>query len=232
MVEWNSFAGVRRMFTELGINVVVWDKPGCGASEGEFDINQPVASSADEVVTAVHALRAQGIEGSQRMGLWGSSRAGWIAPAGDPGGAIPSASGSPSAASTTRRTPATCSRGTLPIEGPLRRGDGTLGERMAAEHRHRSARRQLRGVRRSGCRDERGSVLPVHGVGGASTEESFRTLQAQFESGVYNYDPVSRLAVYVPEFPELLSSLDIPVLALFGELDTNVDWRQTAALYG
>ena len=70
------------------------------------------------------------------------------------------------------------------------------------------------------------------GWGEPSTEESFRTLQAQFESGVYNYDPVSRLAVYVPEFPELLSSLDIPVLALFGELDTNVDWRQTAALYG
>lgn len=47
---------------------------------GEFDINQPVDSSAEEVVSAIHALRKKKEGGSERIGLWGVSRAGWIAP--------------------------------------------------------------------------------------------------------------------------------------------------------
>lgn len=37
--------------------------------------------------------------------------------------------------------------------------------------------------------------------------------------------------IYVPDFEALLSRLDVPVLALFGERDTSVDWRSAAALY-
>ena len=37
--------------------------------------------------------------------------------------------------------------------------------------------------------------------------------------------------IYVPGFRELLRRLDVPVLALFGEQDRNVDWRKTRALY-
>jgi hypothetical protein len=35
--------------------------------------------------------------------------------------------------------------------------------------------------------------------------------------------------VYVPGFRDLLGRLDVPVLALFGEKDRNVDWRKTRA---
>lgn len=44
-------------------------------------------------------------------------------------------------------------------------------------------------------------------------------------------DEESGLMVYVENFESLLEGLDIPVLALFGELDMNVDWRQTKTLY-
>ena len=37
--------------------------------------------------------------------------------------------------------------------------------------------------------------------------------------------------IYVPGFRDLLGRLDMPVLALFGEKDRNVDWRKTRALY-
>ena len=75
---WNL--DLRSHFGRLGINVLVWDKPGCGRSEGEFDIDQPVASSAAEVVAAVRVLKEREIPGSEMVGLWGISRAGWIAP--------------------------------------------------------------------------------------------------------------------------------------------------------
>ena len=37
--------------------------------------------------------------------------------------------------------------------------------------------------------------------------------------------------VHVPGFDGILTGLDIQVLALFGEKDTNLDWRRTKALY-
>jgi uncharacterized protein len=80
VVEQNWYSDLRSNFARIGISVLVWDKPGCGQSGGEFDINQPVESSAEEVVAAVHALQAREVMGGQRIGLWGISRAGWIAP--------------------------------------------------------------------------------------------------------------------------------------------------------
>lgn len=46
--------------------------------------------------------------------------------------------------------------------------------------------------------------------------------------------PIDRetgLALYIQDFPTLLSRLDVDVLALFGEKDRHVDWRKTRALY-
>jgi len=37
--------------------------------------------------------------------------------------------------------------------------------------------------------------------------------------------------IYVPNFEHMLARLNIPVLAIFGEKDCNVNWRSTVALY-
>ena len=44
-------------------------------------------------------------------------------------------------------------------------------------------------------------------------------------------DEETGLQLYVKDFDAILSNIDCPVLALFGEKDRNVDWRKTKALY-
>jgi hypothetical protein len=55
--------------------------------------------------------------------------------------------------------------------------------------------------------------------------------QRLFRSGAFKVDDETGLMIYVPGFRNLLGRLDMPVLALFGEKDGNVDWRKTRALY-
>ena len=55
--------------------------------------------------------------------------------------------------------------------------------------------------------------------------------QRRFRSGEFKVDAQTGLMIYVPGFRDLLSRLNIPVLALFGEKDRNVDWRKTRTLY-
>ncbi|MEL6134309.1 MAG: alpha/beta hydrolase, partial [Bacteroidota bacterium] len=76
--EWNYT--LRTTLNQLGIATFAYDKAGCGDSEGEFDYNQTVENSGDELVAAVQALQTQQAPGSQNIGLWGISRAGWICP--------------------------------------------------------------------------------------------------------------------------------------------------------
>lgn len=48
-----SYYDLRSRFTQLGISTLIWDRPGCGESKGTFDADQPVASSATEVLDAI-----------------------------------------------------------------------------------------------------------------------------------------------------------------------------------
>jgi uncharacterized protein len=71
---------LRQFFTRLGFACLVWDKKGCGKSEGVYDHNQSVESSALEAVAAIEEFRHKGISNSKQIGLWGISRGGWICP--------------------------------------------------------------------------------------------------------------------------------------------------------
>lgn len=53
VVAGNGYSELRSNFAKLGIAVCLWDKPGCGQSEGEFDIGQTAQSSADEALAAI-----------------------------------------------------------------------------------------------------------------------------------------------------------------------------------
>jgi hypothetical protein len=54
-------------------------RPGA-QSEGTYDHNQSVQSGAREVLAAIGELKRRNVAGSDHIGLWGISRAGWICP--------------------------------------------------------------------------------------------------------------------------------------------------------
>lgn len=47
----------------------------------------------------------------------------------------------------------------------------------------------------------------------------------------YEFDKETLSVIRVPNFSGMLSALEVDVLALFGDRDTNVDWRKARALY-
>jgi hypothetical protein len=60
---------------------------------------------------------------------------------------------------------------------------------------------------------------------------AFLAEQKQFLSGTFQVDKTTGLMIYVPHFEQMLMQLNVPVLAIFGEKDRNVNWRNTVALY-
>lgn len=225
-----TYYDLRSRFTALGIATLIWDKPGCGQSEGVFDPNQPVESSAREVLDAIAALRVRGAPGSVRIGLWGISRAGWIAPlaiAQDPGIAFwISVSGTDATESfgymldSNFRIEGRTEQQIQSLMGEWRRGfeitrsGGAFADYLAATENLRA------------------DPFMIYLSGGAApSEASFLADQEKFRSGAFQVDEASGLMRYVPDFEAVLMRAHIPVLALFGERDTSVDWRSTSALY-
>ena len=73
------FPPVREHFLRRGIAVLCYDKPGVGGSSGDWR-RQNGYDRADEALAAVRFLRGHGAIDRARVGLWGISQGGWIAP--------------------------------------------------------------------------------------------------------------------------------------------------------
>lgn len=225
-----SWLDLRTRFTALGIATLIWDKPGCGQSEGVFDANQPVASSAQEVLDAVKQLRDRKLPGTEKIGLWGISRAGWIAPlaiARDPGIAFwISVSGTDDKESFPYLL-----ESNLRIEGRPEPEIAALlgGWRRGFEiTRTGGSFADYRAATDALWRDP----FMVYLTGGSGPDEAgFVAQQRQFLSGAFKVDERTGLMIYVPDFRQMLMGLNVPVLAIFGEKDSSVDWRATLALY-
>jgi hypothetical protein len=68
---------IAEWFAAAGVVALAYDKRGCGESSGEWE----TASFADLAADASAALDLlRGVDGVDRVGLWGSSQAGWILP--------------------------------------------------------------------------------------------------------------------------------------------------------
>jgi uncharacterized protein len=68
---------IAELFAAAGVIVLTYDKRGCGESSGEWE-KASFADLAADACAAVDVLR--GVDGVERVGLWGSSQAGWILP--------------------------------------------------------------------------------------------------------------------------------------------------------
>lgn len=228
---WNMYADLRSRFASLGIASATWDKPGEGRSEGPFDVNQPVASSAQEVLDAIAYLRSQKIPGADRIGLWGISRAGWIAPivlSQDPKIRFwISVSGV-----TAEDNYFYLLKSNLPYEGSTVEEAEELMEawkhgfelfRTGASYEdYNAATRKLRN-----------NAYLSRMSGAEPTRESYEREQAKLRSAVgpLPFERETGMSIYIQNFDAMLSKLNVAVLALFGEKDLNVDWRRTRAFY-
>ncbi|MES1196694.1 MAG: alpha/beta hydrolase, partial [Steroidobacter sp.] len=219
-----SYYDIRSHFTRLGIATLIWDKPGCGASEGIFDADQPVEGSATEVLDAIQQARTRKLPGSQKTGLWGISRAGWIAPL---------VIMQDSSIAFWISVSGTDDKENFPY---------LLESNLRIEGRTEDAIRLLSGewqhgfeiTSRGGTFEEylaatqhlRHDPFMIFMTGGKEEDRaSFLAEQKQFVSGTFKVDKATGLMIYVPRFQHMLSQLNIPVLALFGEKDRNVNWR-------
>jgi alpha-beta hydrolase superfamily lysophospholipase len=230
VVAGNWYHDFREKFTSWGVAVVIWDKPGCGDSEGEFDLNQPIESSSAEVTAAANLLRQQYFEPDLPFGLWSLSRGGWIAPL-----AIQNSSNlefwiSVSGPDAEENFKYLLEKN-LKFEGHskattellvsewqsafnIMSGDGNFEDYLES---HKNLRKDEFYIELTG--------------GGSYSHEAFLREQKKYSGGEYRVNPTTGLQIYVNNFSETLESLNIPVLGIFGELDTNIDWRKTRALY-
>ncbi|MEL6688588.1 MAG: alpha/beta hydrolase [Pseudomonadota bacterium] len=227
---WNMYGDLRPRFNALGFATATWDKPGQGQSSGTFDINQSVYDSAEEVIAAEDYLRQTGAPGSDNIGLWGVSRAGWIAPIAllqdDELNFWISVSGT-----TAEDNFAHLLLSNLPYE------DGTP-----------ELAQQLRAEWQAGCKafrtqepyesylqatsTLRANEYTLNMRGDWPNQAQYESQQASCRDGQCpRVDEDLCDYIFIEDFDTMLSQLDVDVLALFGERDLNINWRKVRALY-
>jgi alpha/beta superfamily hydrolase len=229
IVAGNWFSDIRSRFVELGLACLVWDKAGCGKTEGVFDYNQSVQNSASEVVAAITQARSKNIPGSGKVGLWGISRAGWICPLVIE--QIPIAFWISVSGTDDKENFGYLLEKNFLIEGrsksqtkklvkewqkgnEIARTGGSFEENLKATENLR-----------------KDSFYIFINGNSTPTKEGYLQWQKKFETGENITDKKTGLVIYIPEFEKLLSKIDCPVLALFGEKDLQVDWQKTRTLY-
>ena len=233
-VHGGSYSTLRRHFVEAGLTVVVWDKMGCGDSEGTFDANQPVESSAEEALAAIAKLKEMDVPGSEKIGLWGVSRGGWICPLLIQQYPIKfwiSVSGV-----DDKENFGYLLRSNLIIHGRSEEEADRLHKAWLAGHKAFSTKGSLESYLEAIKplrEDKMCQELFGYNPGGEITDEdreSFRQEQKTFTSKG-SFDEESGLWAYIEDFDQLISAIQCPVLALFGANDSQVDWRKTKRLY-
>ncbi len=242
VVKGNEYNQLRSQLTSKGISVVIWDKPGCGKSEGEFDINQSVKSSANEILDAIKYLRQKNEPGLDQIGIFGGSRGGWIAPL-----AINEETSNIKFWISVSGTDAYENwdyliRSSLEIEGYSQSEiDDIYGSLVSGNRVFWNGGDYVEYLAASKLYKQNKTIKKITGEEyieykpGSKEYETDKKLYKQNQkkslSNGHSFDDEAGLVVVVKDFEKMLSSFSIPVLAIFGGKDKNVDWRSTKALY-
>lgn len=233
-VEGGWFSNLRRRLVSFGLAVCLWDKMGCGGSDGEFDVLQPVENSAEEALAAIQHLKSLNIPGSETVGLWGLSRAGWICPMINKQFPVDfwiSVSGT-----DDKENYGYLLRSNLLIAGKSEEEADRLYESWMLGHRYICTQASYEDylsaiepvLQDSTCLELFG-YTPVQEITPEGRKD-YQEQQQTYTSKGY-FDNESGLWVYLDNFAGTLRQLKCPVLALFGANDSQVDWRKTKQLY-
>lgn len=233
-VEGNRAKKLRDNLVATGITVCFWDKQGCGKSEGTFDAQQPVEDSAKEAVAAINALKAKSISGVDKIGLWGLSRAGWICPLLNelyPVDFWISVSGT-----NDKENYGYLLRSNLILAGkPVAEAERLyqawmLGHKIyntGGTYEDYIVATQPLGAD-SICQALFGSK-PVIEITEEARQAYAKNQRNYTSKG--SFDKTIGLWSYIDDFDQILTKFNCPVLAIFGDGDSQVDWRLTKSLY-
>ncbi len=224
----NWYYSVRDAMLKAGYGTFIWDKMGCGNSTGHFDINQSVSNSADEAIAAIKMLQANNIQGANDIGLWGISRAGWINPI-----------------IINRRSEDI--RFWISVSGVdgLENFGYLLKQHLIISGKDKRYAELIEKEWLAGLRiaHQGGSYSAYKKATQHLSKDAFwnswtnggvsALAYLNFKKDYMNVtlDENTGLQVYVDDFNTKLNAIQVPVLALFGDKDMNVDWRKTKALY-
>ncbi|MGB5980570.1 MAG: CocE/NonD family hydrolase [Nonlabens sp.] len=223
----NWWFDVRTAISKAGYATYMWDKMGCGNSEGTYKSGRLIENEALEVMAAIENLKKNHIKGSDRIGLWGISRAGWIIPVviynnGNIDFWI-SVSGV-----DDDETFKYLLEQNLRINGYSKDivelivdewHDGILISRGGGSYEYYLSATQNLQNNKFWNKINNGEI----------SEKKYYAFQKQLQQSTL--DKKTDLPLYVTNFSEILSDIKIPVLALFGETDMTVNWKKTKALY-
>jgi uncharacterized protein len=229
-VEGNWYSELRTYFVSLGISCCFWDKTGCGKSEGKFDegLEHPIEKSADEIIAAINKLKMEKIPGSEKIGLWGLSRAGWVCPwviKKYPSIAYWISVSSPddNDQSVYQLKSNLILTGYSESEAKLLTDEYWKGETIF----------QCGGSFEEYCNvteNMRKDSICVYQAG-KTVREKYYFYQKKFLELRFAVDCISGKVDGNPGFRKAVSLIKCPVLAIFGEKDSQVNWRNTIKFY-
>lgn len=219
-------------FGKLGLASFRYDKMGCGNSDGQYNHEQSVSNSAKEIIAAINELKRRKVPGSEKIGLWGISRAGYICPL-----VIQdypsitfwiSVSGTDGLNSFPYKLQSDLVFAGLPE---------SKAKLFVAEYLQQKAL-----IENGGTYEEYVALKKRHEFRKNEFFMSYMNIDREFPKDLYdNYqktlkvkykrDKESNLRILVPDFDKVLNEIRCPVLAIVGEKDFIVDWRKTLLLY-
>ncbi|WP_343914875.1 alpha/beta hydrolase family protein [Aquimarina litoralis] len=224
--EW--YLDIRETFVKAGYGIYMWDKMGCGKSGGTFNYNQSIENSAKEVIAAIDTLKEKQIPGSDTIGLYGVSRAGWVNPI-----VINTYNDIAFWVSVSgvddKENFGYLLEQNLRIDGlPKDSVNLIVGEWKAAVKIHHSGG-SYESAQNATPNLRKNDFILRFNNGSTITEDEYYNYQKQLMKE--ELDEKTGLPIVVKDFKTILSNIKCPVLALFGESDMNVDWKKTKLLY-
>jgi uncharacterized protein len=225
----NGYNDLRNYFVSLGLACCFWDKAGCGKSGGEFaQMEHPIEKSADEIIAAIDELKRQKRAGSERIGLWGISRAGWVCPwviKKHPSIAFWISVSSPddNDQSAYQLKSNLIAQGKSEREARLLTDEYWKGESVfvcgGSFDEYCAVTKNMR--KDSFCAEQAGKT----------TREAYDYNRKIFLDFGFKVDCKTGKVDGNPGFKEAILTVKCPVLAIFGEKDSQVNWRNTIPFY-
>ncbi|MBX2815780.1 MAG: alpha/beta hydrolase [Saprospiraceae bacterium] len=224
------FQKKRDFFLSLGYGVVAWDKKGCGKNEGTFTEDLTIDQSAEVAQAALEELDRRETPGSDKIGLWGISRGGWVCPKIIE--EVPDIAFWISISGTDQ-----FENSRYLLEANLRL-EGKSQERiniLLAEWDYRTKALRNGAIPFETFLEQTEELYQEpffqQAFEPVPTQEDYDYVLDYYQNSDDVFDDSLGLRVMVPNFEKVLRAVTCPVLAILGQKDSQVNWRSTASLY-